>query len=313
MSISSAPVLVTGATGRQGGGTARALLASGTPVRALVRDPRTPKARAIEALGAQLVTGDLTDPASLVPAVTGVRGVFSVQMPAFTGEDFDFDGEVTQAVNLMRAAKEAGVPQFVQTTVSGAGQHTSAPGWAEGRWPEMARPLGTKQAIQDRLREMDFPRWTLLKPCFFMENFDPALRFYFPHGLAGGLITVVRPTTSLALVAAQDVGRAAAAALAAPDDFHRVELELAGDHLTMEQIAAVLSDALGVPLHAPDLTVEQARAAGMPEMGATHVFVDQVGQPARPRFARELGIATTTFEQWARQLAGSVESAAAGR
>nr|WP_258544551.1 NmrA family NAD(P)-binding protein [Micromonospora provocatoris] len=63
-----APVLVTGATGRQGGATVRALLAAGVPVRALVRDPAATKAAAVAALGAELVTGDLRDPASLVPA-----------------------------------------------------------------------------------------------------------------------------------------------------------------------------------------------------------------------------------------------------
>lgn len=71
MSTESAPVLVTGATGRQGGATARALLANGVPVRALVRDPSTARARAVEALGAELVTGDLNDRDSVVRAARG--------------------------------------------------------------------------------------------------------------------------------------------------------------------------------------------------------------------------------------------------
>ncbi|MEU6482179.1 NmrA family NAD(P)-binding protein [Streptomyces sp. NPDC047017] len=294
------PVLVTGATGRQGGATARALLSQGVPVRALVRDPRTPRARAIQELGARLVVGDLTDAATLAAAVDGVRAVYSVQMPAFTDQGVDFDGEVRQAYNLMAAAKAAGVHQFVQSTTSGVGRHTRAPGWAEGRWAMMEAPLGTKAAIQDRLREIGFPRWTLIKPSFFMENLDPAMRFYFPCGLEGGLVTVVKPDTHLALVAAQDIGRAVAAALSDPDRFHRVELELAGDYLTMTQIARTLSQVLGVPLSAPDMTANEARAAGMPAMGAAHAFLDAVGQPARPRFARALGIDLTSFEQWAR-------------
>lgn len=301
MTAAEIPVLVTGATGRQGGATARALLSRGTPVRALVRDPHTPRARAIEELGAHLVVGDLTEPPTLAAAVDGVRGVFSVQMPEFTDEGVDFAGEVTQAFNLMAAARAAGVAQFVQSSTSGVGQHTSAPGWAEGHWRMLEEPLGTKAAIQDRLRELDFPRWTLIKPSFFMENLEPSMRFYFPRGVEGGLVTVVKPRTRLALVAAQDVGRAAAAAFAAPDRYHRVELELAGDYLTMTQIAEILSRALEVPLTAPDMTEEQARAAGMPDMGASHAFMDKVGQPARPRFARELGIELTTLEQWAHE------------
>lgn len=301
MSTATTPVLVVGATGRQGGATTRALLAQGTPVRALVRDPGTPRARAVEALGAHLFVGDLTEPATLEPAVDGVRAVFSVQMPAYTGAGFDFAGEVSQADNLMTTARAAGVQQFIQSSTSGVGQHVEAPGWAEGRWAIMEAPLGTKAAIQDRLRELDFPYWTLLKPSFFMENFEPSMRFYFPRGVEGGLVTVVKPGTHLALVAAKDVGRAAAAALSAPADFHRVELELAGDYQTMTAIAETLSRALGVPLTAPDMTEEQARAAGMGDMGATHEFMEVVGQPARPRFARSLGIDLTTFEQWAHE------------
>jgi hypothetical protein len=119
----TAPVLVTGATGKQGGATARALLAAGVPVRALVRDAATDRARALEALGVELITGDLLHRESVVRAATGARAVFSVQMPAYTPEGFDFDGEVTQGTNLIKGAKAAGVRQFVHTSVAGAGQH----------------------------------------------------------------------------------------------------------------------------------------------------------------------------------------------
>lgn len=78
MPINSYTVLVTGATGRQGGATARALLAAEVPVRALVRDPQSKSAQEIEALGAELVRADLSDRTSLGPAVEGVRAVFSV-------------------------------------------------------------------------------------------------------------------------------------------------------------------------------------------------------------------------------------------
>ncbi|RSN61483.1 NmrA family protein [Amycolatopsis sp. WAC 04182] len=297
--MSPAPVLVTGATGRQGGATARALLAAGVPVRALVRDPA--RAKAVEALGAELVVGDLHDVDSVIRAAKGARAVFSVQMPGMNADGFDFAGEVTQGVNLIKGAKAAGVPQFVHTSVSGAGQHVEADGWAEGRWASMEPTLGAKAAIQDRLREAGFPQWTLLKPGFFMENFLPDMKFLFPRGVDGGLVSVIKPSTSLSLAAVDDIGTAAAAAIAEPERFTGVELELASDFLTMAEIAEVLSDVLGTPLAAPDMTVEQAVAAGMPPMGASHEWLNVVGQPGRPEYARELGLPLTGIADWARK------------
>ncbi|GAB3836251.1 Rossmann-fold NAD(P)-binding domain-containing protein [Dactylosporangium cerinum] len=212
----------------------------------------------------------------------------------------DFAGEFTQAVNLIDAARAARVPQFVHTSVSGAGQHTGTAGWAEGRWAALEPYYTTKAGIQDRVREAGFPHWTLIKPGWFMENFLPSAAYLFPRGVEGGLVTVLRPQTRLSLVAVDDIGRAAAAAVAEPERFHRVELELASDHLTMAQIAEVLSRALGVELTAPDLTEPEAVAAGMPVWaGVSHERINVTGQPARPEFARALGIPLTTFEEWA--------------
>jgi uncharacterized protein YbjT (DUF2867 family) len=301
MSTDPAPVLVTGATGRQGGATARALRAAGVPVRALVRDPDTNAAKTVAALGAELVTGDLHDRDSVIRAAEGARAVFSVQMPALNGDSFDFDGDVAQGVNLVEGAKAAGVPQFVHTSVTGAGRHTEVPGWAEGRWASMEPTLGAKSAIQDRVREAGFPHWTLLKPGFFMENFLPSMAFLFPRGIEGGLVSVLKPGTRLSLVAVDDIGRAAAAAIAAPERFDGVELELASDYLSMTEIAEILSRALGTRLSAPDMTEEEALAAGMPGMGASHEWLNAHGQPARPEYARDLGIPLTGFEEWAQE------------
>ncbi|SEF21057.1 Uncharacterized conserved protein YbjT, contains NAD(P)-binding and DUF2867 domains [Amycolatopsis pretoriensis] len=287
------PVLVTGATGKQGGATARALLKAGVPVRALVRNPG--KAEALRRSGAEIVQGDLYDPASLAPAVKGVRGVFSVQMPDLT--NLDGDSEWVQGRNLVDAARDAGVPQFVHTSVSGAGQHRSVPGWAEGRWASMEHYMETKTAIQDRVRDAGFAHWTLLKPGFFMENFLPP-SFLLPHGR---LVTTIKPATELALVAVDDIGAAAAAAFGDPARFDGVELELASELMTMTEVAEVLSHALGVELTAPDMTAEQAIAAGAPSFAVRHEWQNEVGHPARPEFARALGIPLTTFAEWTRK------------
>ncbi|MEU0539772.1 NmrA/HSCARG family protein [Nocardia sp. NPDC005978] len=300
MPTDSAPVLVTGATGKQGGATARALIAAGARVRALVRDPSTYRAKAVEALGAELITGDLHDRDSVIRAAEGARAVFSIQMPEFTDGGVDVDGEIAQAVNLIEGAKTAGVPQFVHTSVSGAGQHTGAPGWAEGRWAAMEPVLGAKAAIQNHVRAAEFPQWTILKPGTFMENFLPSAAYMFPRGIDGGLVSVIDPRTPLSLVAVDDIGRAATAAITAPQRFQNIELELASDYLSMTDIAEILTRTLGIHLTAPDMTEQQAAAAGM-AFATAHEWLNVVGQPARPQYATDLGIPLTTFAEWARQ------------
>ncbi|MDP9949509.1 MULTISPECIES: NmrA family NAD(P)-binding protein [Streptomyces] len=297
MTSTSAPVLVTGATGRQGGAAARALLAAGVPVRALVRDPQARRAREVEALGAELIAGDLSVRSSLDPACAGVRAVFSVQMPPMSESGVDFAGELAQATHLIGAARAAGVAQFVQSSTSGVGIHTETPGWAEGRWAALEPYFATKEAILEAVRGAGFSRWTVVKPAFFMENL-PQLA---PRGPEGGLATVVRPETTLALVACEDIGAAVAHAVRDPDRFHRVELELAGDRLTMEQVAGVLSDVWGVPVKAPVMDLDEALAAGMPSWGAGHAWSNALTQPAHPRLATDLGIPVTSFAAWARR------------
>ncbi|OKJ55611.1 NmrA family NAD(P)-binding protein [Streptomyces sp. CB02115] len=295
MASRTAPVLVTGATGRQGGAVARALLAAGLPVRALVRDPLAPGAKDVGALGAELVTGDLSVRSSLDPACAGVRAVFSVQMPPMSDSGVDFAGELAQATHLVEAARAADVPQFVQSSTSGTGRHTETPGWAEGTWAALEPYFDTKQAILEKVRGAGFARWAVVKPAFFMENL-PQLA---PAGPRGGLATVVRPDTTLALVACEDIGAAVAHAVQDPDRFHGVELELAGDRLTMVQVAGVLSAAWGVPVEAPSMDLDEALAAGMPAWGAGHLWSNAITQPARPEFATELGIPVTSFADWA--------------
>jgi len=290
-------VLVAGATGRQGGAVTRSLLAAGVPVRALVRDPSADRAKAVEALGAELCTGDLDDRDSLIRAARGARAVFSMQIPDMAGRAFE--GELAQAVNLIEAAKTAEVTQFVHSSVSGAGQHVEAPGWAEGRWAAMEPYYTVKAGIQDRVREAGFAHWTLIKPGFFMENFLPSMAYLFPRGIDGGLVGLIKPGTHVSLTAIADIGAAVAAAIGAPERFDGIELELASDYLTMTEIAGTLSRATGTAITAPDMTLEEAFAAGMPRMGAALEWTNVVGQPARPEYAERLGITLTSFPAWA--------------
>ena len=291
-----APVLVTGGTGKQGGAVARALLTGGVAVRALVRDPHTEAARALAGLGAELVAGDLDDPGSLVPAVTGARGVFSVQVPDVT--DLGSDAEVVRGRNLVAAARAAGVPQFVHTSVAGAGEFArSAPGWDEGRWN--THYWETKAAIDEAVRAAGFASWTVLKPATFMENLL-GWSYMFGDWVQDGFVTVLRAETKLSWVAVDDIGTAAAAAFADPARWHGVDLELAGDRLTMPEVAAILTEVLGRPVPAPVLTADEAVARGLPAMMVPlQEWTDVVGSPARPEQAHAYGLPTTGFRAWA--------------
>ncbi|MBP2478895.1 uncharacterized protein YbjT (DUF2867 family) [Crossiella equi] len=290
-------VLVTGATGKQGGATARALVAQGVPVRALVRDPGGERAAALAGLGIELVQGDLLDPGSVREAVTGVRAVFSVQLPDLG--DGAGDSELRQGRNLVEAAKAAGVRQFVHTSVTGAGRHEEAPGWAEGRWAGTEDYWTTKAALEDAVRAAGFEHWTLLKPGFFMENFvRPSV--YWVNGTEDRLQTVLRPDTELPLVTVRDIGAAAAAALTDPERFHRAEIELASDRLTVKEVVAVLSDVLGVPLELPDVTADELVARGVHRRFLIgQQWSNEVSRPAHPDIARSWGLPTTGLREWA--------------
>ncbi|MFY0583307.1 NmrA family NAD(P)-binding protein [Cystobacter fuscus] len=205
-------------------------------------DLQSPGAAALKALGAELVRGDLLDKASLLKACTGVRAVFSI--PPLTLETLGTDAVRVMGKNLVDAAKDAGVQHFVHTSVSGAGDfHRNAPGWKEGRWD--VAYWEDKAYTQELVRDAGFQYWTLLKPAFFMENFvRPSVMF--AQSVGDRPATVIKPHTELALIAVKDIGEAGAAAILEPEKFHRVELEFAGERLTMKEIARILGEAWNV-------------------------------------------------------------------
>ncbi|MEU9888892.1 NmrA family NAD(P)-binding protein [Sphaerisporangium sp. NPDC051011] len=290
------PILISGATGRQGGATARALLAAGVPVRALVRDTESQGARALRTAGAELAKGDLRDRRALEQACQGVRGVFSVQTPMDGG--IDFQSERDQGRNLVEAALGAGVGQFVHTSASGVGSHhRAAPGWNEGRW-SMVDYFESKAATQELVAKAGFEYWTLVKPPTFMDH-----AFFQRSAVVDSeIVTAFAPETELPLIAPNDIGLAAAAAFMDPSRFNQVELELAGDVLTVGAIADVLSQIWGERVVSRSLTPDQAKAAGLPEpVVEAQEWLNIVGSPARPAQARSMGLSPIDFRTWATQ------------
>ncbi|HJU05399.1 MAG TPA: NmrA family NAD(P)-binding protein, partial [Nitrospiraceae bacterium] len=103
-------ILVTGATGQQGGAVAHRLLQQGQKIRVLTRHPE--KAEALTALGADVVQGDLTNPSSLDTALRGMQGVFAMSTPFEAG----MEAEITQGLTMADAAKKAGVEHYVYSS-----------------------------------------------------------------------------------------------------------------------------------------------------------------------------------------------------
>ncbi|MEV6948875.1 NmrA/HSCARG family protein [Streptomyces sp. NPDC051172] len=222
-------ILVTGATGLQGGATARALLHRGHPVRALVRTPDSPAALELAARGAELVRGDLDDPRSLRRAMTDVDGVFSVQ--TFM-TDAGVGGEVRQGRALAQAAADTGVPHVVYSSVGGAERSSGVPHFE------------SKRAVERRLEELGVPH-TVLRPTFFMDNFAA-----HPPQVEDGTLVLrlaLRPSTRVQLIASEDIGAFAADAFERPEEYLGRAVELAGDELTAGEIAEALGAAAGLP------------------------------------------------------------------
>ncbi|MEV0697681.1 NmrA/HSCARG family protein [Saccharopolyspora sp. NPDC050389] len=224
-------VLVTGATGLQGGATARHLLRAGWHVRALARDATSPAARALADTGAELVSGDMNDRSSLDAAMQGVHGVFSVQPTAgYPGTPLGFTvaDEIRMGMNVTEAAKDAGVRHLVYTSVGGAERSSGIRRW-ESKWE-----------IEGRIRAVGIPA-TILRPVRFMENqSNPAM------GVRDGRLTdVIKPDVPVQLIAGTDIGAFAALAFTDPGGYLGRALEIAGDELTFPQITDAISRATG--------------------------------------------------------------------
>lgn len=220
-------VLVTGATGRQGGAALRHLLDRGWRVRAFTRNPDSPAARKVARLGAEVVRGDLDDPRQVRQAVSGTYGIFSVQ--DFWAKGVGYEGEIRQAKNLVEAAKEAGVQHFVQTSVSRCDE---APGVEHFR---------SKHEIERLVDEAGLPR-THLRTVFFMDNFiDPNFGKMMLPVLSGAL----DPETRFHMVAVDDIGALAADAFDGPGEYLGRTIDIAGDELTIAEIRALYAEVTG--------------------------------------------------------------------
>ncbi len=234
-------VLVTGATGKQGGALARLLLDRGHAVHALTRSPKSDSAAAIASAGATVVAGDFAEPASLERAMDGVDVVFAMTTPFEAG----IDAETRQGKALVDAAAVAGVDHFVFTSVASADQDTGIPHFE------------SKRAVEQHLAATTLP-WTVIAPVYFMEN------LFFPmtlDGLRSGAYATPMPADrALQQIALADIGAFAAHVIEEREPFIGQRIDIASDELTSADSAKTLSAVLDREIRYHALPMEQIRS-----------------------------------------------------
>ncbi|MFF8952439.1 NmrA/HSCARG family protein [Streptomyces sp. NPDC014940] len=234
-------IAVTGATGAQGGATARALLAAGHHVRALTRAPTAPAARALHRLGADVRRADLDDRPSLDAALAGTDSLFAVTTPFGT----DPATEVRQGRTLLDAAADDRLGHVVFTSAAHADRRTGIPHY------------DSKAEIERHLRTTGVP-WTVVAPAAFMDNFASGWTL---EGLRENTFAWPMPADRpLTLIPAEDIGAFAALALTRPAEFTGRRVDIASDELTAAGIAAVLTTAAGLPVAHREVPLAEVRA-----------------------------------------------------
>lgn len=274
-------ILITGATGQQGGATARALLAAGHKVVAMTRNPSSPKAKELAALGAELVQADLDDEVSLRSALEGKWGVFAVQNTWEAG----VEGEEEQGKRLAHLAKEAGVQHFVYASVGSAGQATGIP------------HFDNKYRIEETVRELGFPSYVILRPSFFMENLTSP---FFKPGIDDGAVAIaVLPKTQIQMVAVEDIAEYGKMAFEQHEQLNGQAIDFAGDEMTPLQLATTLSEVTGRDIKHFQVPIEQVREFS-DDFAITLEWFDAVGYAVDIQGNEErYGIPATNFGDWA--------------
>ncbi|CAK7261790.1 MULTISPECIES: NmrA/HSCARG family protein [unclassified Shinella] len=278
-------ILVFGATGRQGGSVARALLKAGWPVRAFVSDPSKPAAIALRQAGAELMRGSFEETATIEAAMKGVRGVFSVLPGTLSAED-----EVRYGKAIANLAAKSRVDHFVYSSGASVGEKlTGVP------------RFDAKPRIEAHIRDLPLTA-TIVRPMIFMEML---VRPGF--GLEEGrLVSLIRPDQAMQLIAVEDIGKIVAALFANEAPFAGVAMKIAGDRVTGQELADAFTEVAGRPIayaRFPEevlaANADLAQMASSLENGplAEHVDLD---------FMRELNPDLLSFRSW---LAGSGRAA----
>jgi len=233
-------ILVTGATGQQGGAVARALLSRGHRVKALTRKPDSDAARQLAAAGAEVVAGDLADAASIVRAAKDVDTMFLMGNSYEAG----LEEETRQGILAADAAKAAGIGHLIYSSVADADKQTGIPHFE------------SKYLVEQHVRQLGIPH-TISAPVAFMEN---AIAPWSTGALSQGTLAFAMPPKRvLQLVALADIGAFVAALAERREQVFGKRYDFAGDELSGEEQAKILTKAIGRPIRYQEIPIAAAR------------------------------------------------------
>ena len=276
-------VLVTGATGKQGGHLVSELLARGHSVRALTRKPESPAAAALADRGVTIVPGNFDDEGSLERAARGVDTVFAMSTPFESGSKT----ETLEGINIVRAASRVRVKHLVYSSVAGADRATGIP------------HFDSKFEVEKEIRRSGIP-FTIVAPVFFMENF---LAEWMAAGIAQGSIAIAVPATRrLQQIAVEDIAQFTALVIERRESFLGKRIDIASDELTLTTVAAAISDVSGRQIKYTALPIAAARAQNE-DLARMYEWFDRVGYDADVVGLRELypEVDWHRFSDWARE------------
>ena len=285
-------ILVTGATGAQGGSVARYLIEEGRfAVRALTRNVDSPKALALTAAGAEVVKGDLTDVASLEAAMQGCYGVFGV-----TNFWEHFDKESEHGKNLIDTVVKCGVDHFIYSSLRSAIKESNG---------ELPVPhLDIKAELEDYARSVK-PDTSFVHVAFYYENF---LSFFPPQKGADGNFYFGFPQgdTKLAAVSVDDMGGIVRAMFNQPEVYKSKTVGIVGEDSTCTSYAADMTAVLDKSIYYNYIPQQQFASFGFP--GAEELanmfefnrrFIPE--RAADVQISKSLNPSIRSFKEWLQQ------------
>ena len=277
-------VLVTGATGTQGGAVLDHLLSGDHgefEVYAMTRHPESTEAHLLGDQGAEVVKGDLMEKNELRPLVEDVDAVFGVTNFWEAG----YDDEIEQGKNLAEVADEMDVDHFVFSSVGGAERDTDIPHF-DSKWE-----------IEQRIQELDLPA-TVVRPVFFMQNFEGMREDIEGGTLAMGLGEGV----SLQMIDPDNIGGFVAEAFADPDRYLGEAYELASDEHTVESAAETFSEVMDQQVEPVHVSVDDLREQAGEETAVMFEWFNEDGYEADIDALREdHDVAFSTLAEYLRE------------